>query len=462
MKIYFIKSMVLVCSLLFFGCDAEINNSKGSITVKSSIEHPQVYVNGTLQGEAPVTLSGILAGDYIIELRKDGFERAYKSVSLLEGQEMVVSLDMKPITGLLLVDSNPQGADVVIDGISKGNTPLLMTDLPLGEYLMEFRSVKHLPRTMKAVLVDRTPVRVFAELVSNTAQLKVSSDPDGAVVSINGVTVGKTPVTVEEVQAGEAEIRISKRGYKTFVAPMKFEATKPYNVDAVLEALPSGLSVLSTPEGAQVLIDRMPAGVTPLNLSDLKDGPHEITVSLDGYDSKTKTIYLEPDINDSVEFTLEKNSGTLVLDTEPAGVQIYVDGKLLMTTESKGGSDSLSQPVRITLRSDKEHVLQLVREGYVSITTTVQPDVDQVVTRHEVLKRIFVFDTRITTKDSFIDCRLVYKLPNGNIHYERLPGIFDTISASDILDIQPLTLDDPKNREARRLIEMNRSAVPVE
>ena len=145
-------------------------------------------------------------------------------------------------------------------------------------------------------------------------------------------------------------------------------------------------------------------GAAPVTVSDLKEGPHEITASLEGYATKTKTIYLEPDINDSVEFNMVKNSGTLLIDTEPAYVQIYVDGKLLTTTQPKGGSDSISQPVRITLKSGIDHNIQLVREGFVSSSDVLQTEIDQVVTRHDVLKRIFVYDTKIITASEIIKC----------------------------------------------------------
>lgn len=463
MKRSAVSAIFMTLSLaILTGCDLDIPDGKGSISVQSSPDRAEVLVNGTPQGTAPVAIAGLVAGEYIVELRKDGYERAYKSVSLLEGQEMDVSLNMKSITGLLLVDSNPQGADVVIDGISKGNTPLLMTDLPLGEYSLQFISPKLLPRTMKAKLLDRSPVRVYAELLSNTAQLDVTSVPDGAEVRINGIYAGDTPLRIEEVQAGEADVKVSKRGYTPYQMRMSFEATKPYKIDAELESLPSGLTVLTTPPGAKIMIDNKIVGDSPMTLENLKEGPHEITASMDGFDTKTKSIYLEPDINDSVEFNMVKNSGTLVIDTEPANVQIYVDGKLLTTTQPKGGSDSLSQPIRITLKSGNDHILQLVREGFVSQTTAIQTEVDQVVTRHLVLKRIFVYDTQIITDDEIIKCRMEYKLPNGNIYYERYPGVYNTAKAADIRDVQPISLEDDSNRQARRLIEMNTGSVPLE
>ncbi len=450
----------LIAVLLVSGCDLEISSGKGSLAITSSPERAEVSINGTSQGETPVTVEGLAAGDYMVELRKEGYTHTYKSIPLLEGQEMEMDIKLNKITGLLRVDSNPQGADIIMDGVSKGTTPQLLTDLPLGSYQIEFRSPTLLPRTMTAKLESRTPVLLFAELISNTARLTVGSSPEGAEVRIDGNLVGTTPATIEDVQAGESEVKVSKRGYRSYVRTMAFEATKPYRISATLEALPSGLTVITEPEGAKIMIDKQPMGISPITRSDLKEGAHNITAILDGYASQTKTIQLEPDSNDSVEFSLVKDSGTLVVDTEPAHVEIYVDGKLLATTLPKGSSDSLSRPVRIMLKAGSDHHVQFVREGFVSASTKVRTEIDQVVTRHEVLKRIFVYDTKITTDSEIIKCRIEYKLPNGDIYYERYPGVFDTAKAADIRDVQPISLTDKSNSAARRLIEQSKQAVP--
>lgn len=451
---------LLFASLLLSGCDFDIQGGKGGLSITSTPDRAEVFINGAPQGETPLTVGGLAADDYVVELRKTGYNRTYKSISLLEGQERELDLKLNEATGLLLVESNPAGADVLIEGVSLGYTPLLLTDLPMGEYELEFRATSQLPRTMTAELVNRTPVRVFAELISNTARLTVSSKPEGSEVRIDGNLVGTTPVTIQDIQAGESEVKVSKRGYRPYTQKLNFEATKPYRITATLEALPSGLTVISAPEGAKITIDNQPVGIAPITRSDLKEGMHNITATLNGYASQTKTIQLEPDTNDSVEFNLVKDSGTLVVDTEPAYVEIYVDGRLLTTTQPKGSSDSLSQPVRIMLKAGRDHRVQYVRDGYVASTTKVRTEIDQIVTHHEVLKRIFVLDTQITTDTEIIKCRLEYKLPNGDIYYERFEGIYNTVKAADIRDVKPISLDDESNRAARRLLEQSKQSVP--
>lgn len=449
-----------IAVLLVSGCDLKIPSGKGSLSITSSPDRAEIFINGVSQGETPFKVGGLAAGDYMVELRKEGHTHTYKSISLLDGQQMEVDIKLNVISGLLLVDSNPQGADIIMDGVSKGNTPQLLADLPLGSYQIEFRSATLLPRTMTATLESRTPVLLFAELLSNTARLTIESSPEGADVRIDGNLVGTTPATIEDVQAGESEVKVSKRGYRSYVKTMVFEATRPYKISASLKALPSGLTVMTSPEGAKIMIDKKPMGVSPITRTDLTDGPHTIKVMLNGYASQTKTIQLEPDTNDSVEFSLVKDSGTLVVDTEPAHVEIFVDGKLLATTQPKGSMDTLSRPVRIMLKAGSDHQVQFVREGFVSSSTKVRTEIDQVVIRHEVLKRIFVYDTQITTDSEIIKCRLEYKLPNGDLYYERYPGVFDTAKAASIRDVQPILLGDKSNRAARRLIEQSKQVAP--
>jgi hypothetical protein len=380
--------IVPLVGLLLCSCDLEVSQSVGGrLYIESEPEGAEVSLNGTPQGETPTKITGLGAGEYVIELNKDGYDPLYKTVGLLDGQEVDIELEMTKTTGLLLVDSTPGGSEVIIKGEVKGTTPALVTDLPLGDYQIEIRTAGLPPRLVTVELVDRKPVR--------------------------------------------EHVRHAPR-----------------------------VAVNSYPPGAEIVVDNELIGTAPLTLSEIPEGSHKITARLKEYDSQEKVILLTPGLNDAIEFNLEKNSGTLVLDTEPALVQVFVDGTLFATTQPKEGADSISQPLRIALKAGVGHQIQLVREGYNSASLVLTTEIDQVVTQHEVLKRIFVRDTRITTNTEVINCRLEYKLPNGDIYYERYPGVYNTARASEIRGVQPISLDDASNREARRMIEQSRQLAP--
>lgn len=443
--------------MLLAGCGQDT----GSISLITTPPGAEIMVNGAARGTTPSNLSNLAPGQYIIELQLEGFDTAYRKVALLEKQHVNVEVKLEQTKGLLLIDSDPQGVDVRMDGISKGNTPLLMGDLPFGTYRLEFNSPTHLPRTMEAELKDRKPVLVKAELISNTATLVMGSEPEGADVLIDGVIRGTTPCTLDDVVAGTVDVKVARAGYKPFVRSMDLEATRTYEINAGLEALPSTIKVQTRPAGATVSVDGMEVGTTPLTVN-VQDGSRTIEVALMGYDTVTTNMTFAPNVMEQLDLSLVKNSGTLVLDTEPASVKVYLNGELFAVTEPKGGADTISLPITLLLKADAEHTIQLVREGFVASTFTIEPELDQIITRHEALRRIFVRDTKITTKSEVIKCRLEYELPNGNMYYERFPGVFDTARAEDIIDVQPIGLDDESNAKARRQLELNRQVAPPE
>ena len=84
-------------ALLASGCGP----GKGSLSISSEPSGASVYVNGSEQGTAPIKLPGLTPGEYVVELRKEGYDRAYKSVALLEKQNLAVDLEMRQIMGLL-------------------------------------------------------------------------------------------------------------------------------------------------------------------------------------------------------------------------------------------------------------------------------------------------------------------------------------------------------------------------
>ena len=436
---------------------------KGALVVDSDPAGAIVLVDGVKKGQTPCSIENLDDGTYMIELRKTGFESFYTSASLIKGeQKNLRKATLVPITGLLLANSTPQGADVLIDGVLKGQTPLLLTDLALGEYRIEFRiKDRFLPCIKEVALENRLPVLLEANLDSRMARLTANSVPQGAEVRINGVLKGTTPVEINEITPGPAELRIAKQGYIPHIEQVTFEETTAYERAPLLEALPAGLTVYTDPPEATVFVDDKEIGLSPVTLDELDGGVHEVSVMLEGYAEQTKVINLQPSVSDSVDFTLLKDSGTLMLVSEPAGTDVYVDGKFYTTTLPRGGSNALSMPVAVLLKSGRSHNIQLFKDGYVSEKFRLKTKVDEVINRHESLKRIFIYDTLIVTKDSIIKCRLEYQLPNGDYYYERFQGAFGTAKADDVLRVEKITLDDECNSEARLLLQENDRIRPI-
>jgi hypothetical protein len=147
------------------------------------------------------------------------------------------------LTGRLLIRSTPANADVTVNGQPRGKTPITMRDLPLGSYNIHIEHEGYEPdqrrvdlsarQTMSALSFSLKPVA--AESGSGTGSLDVQSRPPGAQVFVNDRLVGRTPLSIRDMPAGPAAVRIEVEGFRTWTTTVHIEAGKPARVNASLD-----------------------------------------------------------------------------------------------------------------------------------------------------------------------------------------------------------------------------------
>ncbi len=127
--------------------------------------------------------------------------------------------------------------------------------------------------------------------------------------------------------------------------------------------VPGHLAVDSTPQGAQVQLDGKsdPSWVTPFTMSNVQPGQHTITVSKAGYTPETRTLNVTSGNQASIMSHLAQLMATLVVNSDPAGANIYVDGRDMAT----------KTPAQISV--DKgSHVVLVRKMGYIDETMNAQ------------------------------------------------------------------------------------------
>jgi hypothetical protein len=147
-----------------------------------------------------------------------------------------------PAEGRLLVRSTPSGARVEVDGVARGETPLALRGLDLGSRRVVVSSPGYLAsdqrvmlsagrpsRSLEVKLTPRNPARAAAtatrdlpaEASAPVGALIVDSRPAGASVSVDGRPSGVTPLTLENVAAGEHTVMISLAGYRSVTTTVR-------------------------------------------------------------------------------------------------------------------------------------------------------------------------------------------------------------------------------------------------
>lgn len=109
----------------------------------------------------------------------------------------------EPAVGTLVVDTNPRGVEVVVDGERRGATPLNI-ELPAGNHTLEIATADG-TRTIPVTIPEGGQVAQFVELPKTApteGQLQVRSAPPGATVTVDGERRGVTPITIGSLPAG--------------------------------------------------------------------------------------------------------------------------------------------------------------------------------------------------------------------------------------------------------------------
>jgi hypothetical protein len=117
-----------------------------------------------------------------------------------------------PQVGQLAVISQPAGADVIVDGQPRGVTPLTLS-LPSGTHTLLLNRAE-VSRSFEVNIKAGAEVLHHVDLEPRQAaapqggQLVVSSDPPGSRVSVDGQARGVSPVTIDDLSAGQHTVVI--------------------------------------------------------------------------------------------------------------------------------------------------------------------------------------------------------------------------------------------------------------
>jgi len=143
-------------------------------------------------------------------------------------------------------------------------------------------------------------------LVKSNAVLSVTASYEQASVILDGSLVGKTPYEGKTLKPGEhiISLKSDSGSYEAKVTLISQATTVISREVGTGGSFSSGysvwmekisnsetsLSIVSSPTGSSVTIDDEEKGTTPLNIPDLSEGEHTITISKPGYEPQS--LYL--------------------------------------------------------------------------------------------------------------------------------------------------------------------------
>jgi hypothetical protein len=238
------------------------------------------------------------------------------------------------LSGHVTLNSRPEGVVVFVDGVSRGVTPVEI-DLPAGAHDVVFAEGA-MERRLGLKVEAGARLSENVDLPSPArkgGQLEVTSEPQGARVTLDGSPAGVTPLSLPNVGAGRHAIIVSQ-GESTVNRSVDVSAGASASVFVALGARGSrestGWFALDAPVELRILENGQVLGLSGGAPLMLPAGRHQLEFVNDSIEMRlARTVTI--DSGKSARVSVALPNGVLFVNASP-WAEIFVDGRSIGTT----------------------------------------------------------------------------------------------------------------------------------
>ena len=322
----------------------EQKEALSTLFIQSNPPGASIYINGQPYGFTPKDIYNLREGTYEIVLSKEGYETYIKSIHLSLGDEVPITVDLSPQKGALVVVSEPEGADVYLDGAYRGKTKLTLEDVLAGTHQVTFKKTGYHEEERPVGVIYKETATLEVTLKEKPGSLLILSSPQGAEVYLDGQYKGKTPLSLSSVFPGEHRIELAKEGRATYYETAVIRGEQNTTLDVALSPNnpPQILNLTADPETIKT--------EETTTFTCTATDPDRDSLSYAWFASKgsiqadgEKAIYQAPDkpgtylikveVSDNnggedtgeIVLTVRKQTGGLKITSDPSGADIYVN-----------------------------------------------------------------------------------------------------------------------------------------
>ncbi len=334
-------------------------------------------------------------GLHKIDLIKPLFHSTRNFAVVLEPDkpQQSATIPLNPAFAPIRFDSNPPGAQTLIDGKSKGRAPYENPRFESGMYELTFRYENYHDLAETIIVKDNEPFEKVYALKPAFAMLGIEikpKDAQGAEVYLDQEFFAKAPSNPKLVPSGEYLLTAKHPKYKEYNERITLsdgqEITLPVNMSANWAIL----EIQTEPCPAQLTIDGKSYGQSgreTISIDTLKPGDHflELKPTDERYQAITKTITLENQKRLQLEESFEAIFTRLILDSEPSGARVTLDGEKLphstpiiqeviigkhqVRLEAPAGFVPMETSIDLDMKPENEITLKFSKKGLLKVSS---------------------------------------------------------------------------------------------
>ena len=220
-----------------------------------------------------------------------------------------VDVILKPAVGVLEITDNQSinGADVYVDDEYIGKAPLTTSRLSSGSHKIRFVKPMYEPYEQYITIYEGKTLTISPELEADFVTVTLKAVP-GSEIWVNGVYKGVDSWT-GDLAKGACRFEVRKTGHRTAYLSRDLNSTSPITIDLPApEPVYGQLVIDSTPAMAIVEISGMNPRETPVIISKMLVGTHEVRIKKDGYQDYVTTVTVSEGKTAEIKASLKKGT----------------------------------------------------------------------------------------------------------------------------------------------------------
>lgn len=351
---------LMMGAIFIIGLITFSNGTRTEIQPEAASETAMLHVSSPL-GFSMGNTAYALYGPPTIAVSATGYKTLSKTLQTSEtGGTVEVTLSEQPQTLQLRTKPSSTKTRWFIDDKLIKVAAQLQYDLLSGPHSISIDNPYYQKQNVNIEMKLGKGLQRSIDLEPIHGQLNIATRPSGATISMDGQTVGVSPLLLSKT-GGLYSIEIKHHDFQTIrerIAITNTNSTITRNYR--LAALPAYLTLQLSPVGGILLLNGKHISTAKKRLSIQAHTTHTLNYSKAGYFSQQQSISLASGAEKKLNFHLKAETGQLDIRSEPAA-NIIIDGK-----------DMGQTPQLLTL-SALPHRIELRRKGYRSYRKNIRP-----------------------------------------------------------------------------------------
>ena len=300
----------------------------GVIVINSDPIEAEIYLNDQKYSATPFA-DQLIAGNYNLSIRKNLYYTHNTSFIIEEGETKELPIiKLKPKFGYYAISTTPNKAKIYLDGVLFGTSPLERTKIESGDHIFKAEYDLYHTEEKEITFIDGDDKNINFDLKQNFGELKINSEPSGAIIYLNNKKVGITPFLKTKFQSGKYKVRLTKPFWSDIDETLIVNDAEKTEKMFVLNKN-FGVVTVKTVEDADLFINNKKVG-TSFYEKNMKPGRYTIIAKKFNHKDAEKEIFVNIGRTQEIELKPEPIMGSISIFSTPhqsKGAEIFLNSK---------------------------------------------------------------------------------------------------------------------------------------